>query len=397
MSQMTTIELAELLEEILVDAYSEDEQLWALHQAFEDNVDFPSDAFVIGQPVVVVDVEYDGNKLRGLTAKCQRGDGNEYAVAMADLTFPQSTSAGRYLAAYRKWMNLEPLPRLPGPKKPARRHKATDEDIDLSGPVELVALRVKESAIRCRLLNTERTITLKTNDGWMVVPGQLVTVRPRKQWRYGGHPYLSGEILDLCVDASSLALEPLGLEQVGTWAPSEQYWDEEGESQDTWVASMIAAGPRPEFAMERVSYVSRSDSVNDDQELSDVENTLDILAEMLEVDLRSLSAHAQLGAISFETSPRLAIHHYEVGFRIGELSLGEQFTGVLPWGRIDNRPFLQCMHGYALCLWRLDRSETAAELFERLLWLNPTDNQGCRFSLAAIQAGEQWNSSRKRV
>ena len=28
-----------LLEDILVDAYGDDEQLWALRQAFEDNVD----------------------------------------------------------------------------------------------------------------------------------------------------------------------------------------------------------------------------------------------------------------------------------------------------------------------------------------------------------------------
>lgn len=31
----------ELLEEILTDAYGEDEQLWALRQAFEDDVSLP--------------------------------------------------------------------------------------------------------------------------------------------------------------------------------------------------------------------------------------------------------------------------------------------------------------------------------------------------------------------
>jgi hypothetical protein len=28
-----------------------------------------------------------------------------------------------------------------------------------------------------------------------------------------------------------------------------------------------------------------------------------------------------------------------------------RFDGVLPWGQIDNRPFLRCMHGFGLCLW----------------------------------------------
>ena len=33
-----------LLDEILTDAYGDDEQLWALRQAFEDNVELPADA-----------------------------------------------------------------------------------------------------------------------------------------------------------------------------------------------------------------------------------------------------------------------------------------------------------------------------------------------------------------
>ena len=58
--------------------------------------------------------------------------------------------------------------------------------------------------------------------------------------------------------------------------------------------------------------------------------------------------------------PKEAIRHYEVGVRIGELSFGDSFEGLLPWGWIDNRPFLRCMHGFGLCLWRLDNEEAAA-------------------------------------
>ena len=32
--------------------------------------------------------------------------------------------------------------------------------------------------------------------------------------------------------------------------------------------------------------------------------------------------------------PELAIRHYEVGLRIGDLSLGDNFDGVLLWGHI---------------------------------------------------------------
>jgi|GEM_PF-2083378 len=40
-------ELDEMIAEITVDAYGDDEQLWAFRQAFEDDVALPADGFVI--------------------------------------------------------------------------------------------------------------------------------------------------------------------------------------------------------------------------------------------------------------------------------------------------------------------------------------------------------------
>jgi hypothetical protein len=79
-----------------------------------------------------------------------------------------------------------------------------------------------------------------------------------------------------------------------------------------------------------------------------------------------------------------------VGLRIGELSLGDEFDGVLPWGHVDNRPFLRCMHGFGLCCWRLGQFEEAGRVFDRMLWLNPSDNQGVRFLIDAIRARVAW-------
>jgi hypothetical protein len=39
-----------LLEEILVDAYGEHEQLWAFLNAFEEEVPLPADGTIIGEP-----------------------------------------------------------------------------------------------------------------------------------------------------------------------------------------------------------------------------------------------------------------------------------------------------------------------------------------------------------
>jgi hypothetical protein len=106
--------------------------------------------------------------------------------------------------------------------------------------------------------------------------------------------------------------------------------------------------------------------------------------------LRCLDAHAHLGNLAFEHDPALAIRHYEVGVRIGELSLASDFDGLLAWGFVDNRPFLRGLHGFGLCCWRLGRFDEAERVFVRMLWLNPSDNQGVRFLIEAVRAKEPW-------
>lgn len=116
----------------------------------------------------------------------------------------------------------------------------------------------------------------------------------------------------------------------------------------------------------------------------------ELLMNLLAEDLRCLDAHAHLGNLEFERRPAQAMRHYEVGMMIGAISLGRDFAGVLPWGLIDNRPFLRCVHGAGVCAWRLGDVRTAKAVFTKLLWLNPGDNQGARFNLAAVEAGRTW-------
>ena len=115
-----------------------------------------------------------------------------------------------------------------------------------------------------------------------------------------------------------------------------------------------------------------------------------------QADLRCLDAHAHLGNLVFNQLPEDAIRQYEAGVRIGELSLSEGFAGLLPWGWIDNRPFLRCMQGFGLCLWRLGRFREADLIFDRMLRLNPSDNQGARFLIGDVRAQVVWEKRRDR-
>jgi len=381
----------EIIDQITIDANGEDEQLWAFRQAFEDDVAVPCPGSVLGESVTVSKFDYDGNERRGLTATCLRSDGRRYIVAAADVVLAPDTKGAGYLAAYRKWMGLSPFP-----------VKARESKSDLpNSRAELVVVSVKQKAARCRWLGSGQTVTLRTRRLWEVFPGEIVLVKPAKQWIYGGTPYLSGKIESTRLDAAALGLVPLQLEPQGTWDPVEQYWGEEGEAIEDWAKPIIARGRRPEFEMEQVlpgfnGEDPDSDPIghsNDLRDSGDTDGAYQILMNLCQADLRCLDAHAHLGNFSFERRPQDAIRHYEAGYRIGELSLGEGFGGVLPWGWIDNRPFLRCMHGFGLCLWRLGRLDDAGHVFNRMLWLNPSDNQGVRFLMSDVRAKRSWQDS----
>jgi hypothetical protein len=398
-------ETDELLEQILVDAYGEDEQLWAFRQVIEDDVPLPLEGTVIGETVRVTRVDYHGNPQRGLLATCDKPDGRTYQVALADVQFPDDSPASQYLRAYRQWLGASstPKPRQSEARRGTRSSKAAVGEIDLTKPVNLVVLGTKRrEAARCRLVGSDKELTLRSPDVWKVAPGEIITVEPRKHWTYARHPYLSGDITDKRIDVPALGLAPLKLNEMGMWDPNEEYWGEEGEPLEDWTKEIIARGPRPTYEMEKVvPGTSEEPDVDTDPILQAVELresgdnlAADLaLAELLIADLRCLDAHAHLGNLSFDHRPALALRHYDIGRRIGELSLGPEFAGLLSWGWIDNRPYLRCLHGYGLCQWRLNRFEEAAAVFTRMLWLNPADNQGVRFLIDDVRTGRSWEES----
>lgn len=278
-----------------------------------------------------------------------------------------------------------------------------EPDFDPSRPLDLIVLALKSNALRCRAPGTAREITLRTAVSWEV-PGEIITVLPTKQWTHAGHPYLSGKVKGSRLDVRSLGLVPLKLKPEGDWDPAEEYWGEEGEPLDDWAKPIVARGKRPAFEMEQVLPGADPDDPEIDPiiEASELRAAGErgaaekLLMRVLAEDLRCLDAHAHLGNFEFEHSPKQALRHYMVGAGIGALTLGTDFDGVLPWGLIDNRPFLRCLHGIGLCFWRLGEMKEAAKTFTRMLWLNPADNQGERFNLAGVTAGRTWDECEGR-
>ncbi len=372
-----------------------DAALRALEAAIAE-IPLPADAHVIGEPITVTSISYPAASRTGLRATCRRGE-RAYEVNLADIVFPPGSAPAVLIARYRAWLGIVGGDEADQPLEPARPHKVAEGDITLGQPMELVVLACKANALRCRLRGTAREVTLRTavRDE---IPGAIITVNPTRQWTHARHPYLAGAVSAVRFDAAELGLVPLALRAEGEWDPQEEYWGEEGEPIDEWARPIIARGKRQVFEMEQVIPGADPDEVDWDpiieaserHEAGDREAARELLAELLAEDFRCLDAHAHLGNHAFDHWPQGALRRYELGAAIGTLSLGEGFDGVLPWGLIDNRPFLRCLFGVGLCAWRLGDHRAAAAAFERLLWLNPSDNQGARFNLAAVKAGKTW-------
>jgi hypothetical protein len=112
----------------------------------------------------VVAFDYDGNQRRGLVARCRREDGSEHVIGAAEIVLAARVSGIQFLAAYRKWLGLDPMPeQVAGSARRTRQHKVAPTDLDLSRPIELVVLSVKDRAVRCRLPSSDRIISLRTS------------------------------------------------------------------------------------------------------------------------------------------------------------------------------------------------------------------------------------------
>lgn len=318
-----------LIDDVTVDAYNEDEQLWSFRQAFEDLARLPFRATIVGVDVTVIEIDFDGDARRGLVALCQRA-GESYTVSLIDVTpvGPLPLETSQLIDAYRRWAGATPL----------HAHAAD-------------------------------------------APSATPWVYPR----FG----VSGVDIEV----------PLELAPRGEWDPATEYWGEPEDPLHPLCRAAIAAGPRPCFEMEQVIPGADDDDWDSDPivEAADLHHAgqhraaIRLLEAELAADVRCIDAWGHLGLIAFNTrGPRPAAELYRSGIAVAEASFPAGFGGVLPWGMIDNRPLLRCLHGLGLCAWRQRRWDDAEEIFSARAWLDPAGALSDLACLEMVQSRKRW-------
>lgn len=266
--------------------------------------------------------------------------------------------------------------------------------------VDAVVLKVNQRSARVRVLGEDGAITFRSSDVSSVVPGHLVTLIVDRRWHWRD-AYASGRIEDPRIDVERLGLVPLPLEGGELEDLRRRYEPYRRPDPYAPLWRRLTAKPRASFQMDPIAWGSfpgmgpGDNPTCDATELAaagDREGARALLMDVLCRDLRCIDAHAHLGNLEFDHDPEQALLHYEIGMRIGELSLPPGFDGVLLWAQLYNRPFLRCLHGYGLCLWRRGQLAAAQQVFERMLSLNPNDNQGVRECWEDVRHGRTWDS-----
>lgn len=283
-------------------------------------------------------------------------------------------------------------------------------DADAGGSAEVVradavVLKVNRLSARVRIVGDEGQVTFRSRDASNVVPGHLVTLIIENRWTWRNDAYASGRMASPRIAVEELCLDPLPLaggELKDLRSAYEPYRSPDPYAPLWW---KLTAKPRAGFVMDPIAWgafpgldveENRTCDAAELAEAGDREGARELLMDVLCTDLRCIDAHAHLGNLEFDRSPERAMLHYEIGMRIGELSLPPAFDGVLIWGHIYNRPYLRCLNGYGLCLWRLGKLAETQQVFERILSLNPNDNQGVRFCRQDVQRGWSWDEAQVR-
>jgi hypothetical protein len=93
--------LDDLISEITIDCYNEDEELMGFENAFDEEAELPCAGTVIGEVVQVLSVASQQGR-RELVATCER-QGGRYAVSLLDVELQAGPATERLLAAYRRW------------------------------------------------------------------------------------------------------------------------------------------------------------------------------------------------------------------------------------------------------------------------------------------------------
>ena len=196
-------------------------------------------------------------------------------------------------------------------------------------------------------------------------------------------------------------VKTLAIESFGNWNPKEELFEDMESEQEELshpYDKILNAGERPIWEMENILPGHNPENFDcpiregiDIMDSGDWHGAIQHMKNLLLQDERCLDAYAHLGIWYFDDEDlNNAKNFYKTGVAIGLKSISNKINDVFPWGMIDNRPFLRCLHGLGIIFYRQRNVVDAMSIFQKMVWLNPRDNQGARFLIDSLVNGVKW-------
>jgi hypothetical protein len=88
-----------------------------------------------------------------------------------------------------------------------------------------------------------------------------------------------------------------------------------------------------------------------------------------------------------------ALATYQTAVAVVEGSLPPGFNGLLPWGRVSDRPVHRALRGLAMAAWWSEQTDTARAVAETMAWTSPGDTVATSY-LVDLDAGLDYPAAR---
>lgn len=180
-------------------------------------------------------------------------------------------------------------------------------------------------------------------------------------------------------------------------------YDSRAMEKDIWVLHRLIAHQGLENAEEINAFFNRalaSNMVNDFKPETDEERAQllayeafgkkgverkNMALQALKVSQNCTDAYVILAEMEKDNNRKIEL--YSKGIEGAEKTLGREIFQTEKghfWGLIETRPYMRAQDGLAVAFWSSKEFEKAQKIFELLLQLNPSDNQGNRHSLLSL-------------
>lgn len=229
-------------------------------------------------------------------------------------------------------------------------------------------LKLNNMGYRTRDLESGEIVSLKNAIDFKTFELDTITVEIEKEWEFKKSSYVSGTITQREFILANIDIPPHEYDKVGL---------HEYEFKDYTGYGFFKPDRDPVYEATEMESKDRYDS----------------LARLWEKFPQCIDALVHMGNMSFDSERafRSAFNCYSGAVHIAEQRLPLDADAQFPWLYLNNRPYLRALNGLCLWHWKNGDFEKSAELAEKSLRLNPKDNQGARFILAAVNNKEEYH------